>query len=219
MSAKETAGVIIHKNVNGRVFSAVANLAREVKTNNTRVESAAAHIQALARGVTALFRNSRGGVAEELPLLAAPELAIYTIAHDVAVQGITKHVVPNMLTGGVYDSMMAVAAGAEMKVARVEGAATRIHAIARRIDVATEVVAETPGDPRLHRRTFSGHAPSVSVYAALLARPVSWSPLLCNGHRGKVNPTGQHVGHHVHGDALDHSLACDREHGVTGHCK
>lgn len=150
--------------------------------------------------------------------MTAPELAVYMITHEVAVQGITKHVVPNMLTGRVYDSMMAVAAEAKMKVARVESVATRIQALSRRIDIATEHVAETPGDPQFHRLTFSGHAPSEGVYATLPARRLSWPPLLCNRHHGKANTTGQHVGH-VHGDALDHSLACDREHGATGHCQ
>lgn len=145
------------------------------------MESAAARGQALVRGVTAkatYFRLFQG----RGQLLAVPELAIYTIAHDVAVQGNIKHVVPDMLTGGVYDSVMAVATEAKTNVARVESAATRIQALSRRIDVAPEAVAETPEDPQLHRLTFKGHALATPLARACIERslPVrrwAWPPL------------------------------------------
>lgn len=111
-----------------------------------------------------------------------PELAIHTIAHEVAAQGNIKHVVPDMLTGGVYDLMMAVATEAKTNVEQVESAATLIQALSRRIDVATEAVTEAPGDPQLYRLTFSSHALATPLARACLqrslpARPWSW-PLL-----------------------------------------
>lgn len=55
MSTNETVGVTIHDRVNRRVFSAMAKLARDVKTDTTWwVESAATHAltRYIARGVT-----------------------------------------------------------------------------------------------------------------------------------------------------------------------
>lgn len=118
----------------------------EYESKAVREGKAATRLQAFIRGVTTrtqliMLKVSLEWLFKGLPLLlVSPEVAMFTIAHEAAVQGIASQVVPTMLTDGVDLVMMAIAAEARTKAAKEKKAATRLQALARGVMARIKVV-------------------------------------------------------------------------------